>query len=318
MSLYVPVFQTSYFLTKLMDSPKFAQLLGSGILDMATLDTFGPIVGDYVNIPKNIPVPDFTRTDLTDTSAQTGTAVGADNQKYPLLWDDTLSTFLDSDVARTSEDYNALLSGRVGEKLAKRFLARFGKVLNGATPTAHVHDKTGTKVTVEMIREAKFKAGDSADEYTTLVCHSSVWGSIVKDMLDTYKANPSIAGVAFDGRTSAILGLTQIIITDQVPATFGLDAGSHGDDLFSTFICRPGAVRLGYQLEPKVDYWRDIRVKGNMNYFKVLTSCTMGVEATSWTAGANPSDSDLANTANWTGAYQDAREVGVVKILSAA
>lgn len=317
MALYTPVFQTSYFLSRLMDTPKFAQLLASGILDMATLDSFGPIVGDYVNIPKQIPVADFARTDLTDSTAKTGTAVGADNQKFPLLWSDTLSTYRDSDVARTGENFDALLSGRVGEKLAKRALQQFGLVMNGSTPAAHTLDKTGSAPTVDFIRQAKYLAGDNADEFTTLVCHSNVWSSLVKDMLATYSANPSIAGVAFDGRTAAILGLSNIIITDQVPASFGSYA-SGGDDLYSTFICRPGAIKFGYQHNPTPDTWRDIRIPGNMNYFKVQMSYTMGLEASTWTGGANPIDTDLSNTGNWSTAYEDAREVGAIKILSAA
>ncbi len=318
MALYIPVIQTKFYLKRLLDEIKLAALMASGVLDMKPLDEIGQpsLKGDYVNIPAVSRPADFARFDYTSSTPQTGTAIFTNNQKFPMLWADSLNTYLDTDTARTGEDFAKLWSERVADVFSKRMLKQFGNMLAGATPSALTNDKTGQAPTVEMIRHTKYLAGDQADQYTTLVCHSDVWSAILRDMLEKYSANPSIAGVAFDGSTAAILGCDKVVISDQMPNTAG-GATSLGDNLYSTFLLREGAVKLGYQMEPERSDLKVPYLPGNINYVKYQTSFTVGLEGTTWTGGANPDDSDLADPSNWAPAYSDLRDVSCTQLLSA-
>jgi hypothetical protein len=317
MALFIPQIQTEFVLQRLLDSDQFNEFLAAGVLNMTTLEELSPIIGDYVNVPRLINVPDFARVDLTSTTPQTGTAVATNNQKYPIIHDETLSTFKDSDMERTGEDFNMKLSQRVGDKVAKRTLSQIGNVLNGSVPAGRTLDRTGQSLTVQHIRKARQLAGDQAGFYNTLVCHSQAWSALLNDMLSTYRANPSIAGVCFDGRTKALLGITNIVISDAMPTVAG-GFTTAGDNNFSSFICRPDAIMFGYQAEPKpAQTWNDIRVPGDLTYFKAKMAYTLGLEGVTWIGGANPLDSDFGNSANWQSAYSDLREIGAVKIIAA-
>lgn len=317
MALYTPIFQTSYFQKALLDTQHFVKLLASGVLDLEALIGY-TIMGDYVNVPTMVRIADFIRTDYAGGGQQSATAASADTQKAPILWSNSLNSFLDTDVARTNENISQLWSEGAGEKVAKRALQQFGFMMAGATPTAHTYDVSGQskRLRVADVLNAKFQAGDIADDFTTLVCHSQVWLSLVSDMLATYSANPTIAGSVFlDGTTSAILGIQNIVLSDQMPVT-AAGFGTAGDDIYTSFICKPKAIKFAHEQEMKVSQWTDPTIPGNKTYINWLMGYTMLLEGTQYTGGSNPSDSTLASTGSWTTAYQDAREVGALKLVS--
>lgn len=316
MSLYIPVLQTKFYLKRLLDSPKLQQLLAAGVLDMKPLDELGKRFGDYFNIPTMYYPADFARFDYASSTPNTGTPANSNDYQFPFLWADSVNSFQDTDVARTGEDISRLWSERLGEKVAKRFLYEFGNMLAGAVPAALTNNQTGLKPTVQMIRNTKYLAGDQADDFTTLVCHSNVWSALLYDMLKNYSANPSIAGVAFDGSTAAILGCDKIIISDQMPDTPSGFA-TQGDNIFSTFLVRENGIKFGYQMEPNESRWTNTTLPGNVTYVKYQTSFVMGLEGVTFSGGANPTDAALATPGNWNPAYQDLREVSAVQLISA-
>lgn len=283
---------------------------------MKPLDEMGERYGDYFNIPTMYYPADFNRFDYASSTPNTGTPANSNDYQFPFLWADSVNSFQDTDVSRTGEDLSKLWSERLGERVAKRLLFEFGNMLAGATPAQHTDNQTGVSATVQMIRNTKYLAGDQADDFTTLVCHSNVWSALLYDMLKNYSANPSIAGVAFDGSTAAILGCDKIIISDQMPHTSS-GATSIGDDIYKTFLVRENGIKFGYQLEPQESRWTNNTLPGNVTYVKYQTSFVMGLEGMSFSGGANPTDSALATPGNWTPAYQDLREVSAVQLISA-
>jgi len=318
MPLAIPVFQTSYFQKALLDSQHFAKLLAADVLDLEALVGY-TILGDYVNVPTIQRIADFIRTDYASGGVQTDTPAAADNQKAPILWSNSLNSFLDTDTARINENIGALWSAGAGEKMAKRALQQFGLMMSGAVPSIHTYDISGSgkRLRVVDVLNAKFQSGDIADEFTTLICHSNVWLSLVSDMIGpTYAANPVIAGRVFlDGQTSAILGLQNVVISDQMPK---LVAGitTAGDEVYTSFICRPKAIKFANEQEMLVRDWVNPTVPGNKTYVNWMMGYTMLLEGTQYTGGANPSDGILASPGSWTTAFQDPRESGAIKIVS--
>lgn len=318
MALYTPVIQEKYVQSKFLNAPKWSDLIASGIVDFSLADELAK-GGEYVNAPKLIHVPDFTHADISSDTPVSPTRVASNDDKYPVVRFHSLSSWKDSDNTLTGEKLDQLVSESFGEKMAARALELFGITAKAATPSAHTLT-VATAPTLQILRKLKFQAGDHAEEFTTLVCHSNIWNAIIADILSTYTSNSAITAGIMSGDpkiTYQVLGVSKIILSDKMPKTAGGFSSSIADDTFTSFLCRAGAMRCGWQRTPTLTLSApDVTVPGTLRIAKCDGALAIGPRAMKYTGSANPSDSTLGNASNWSASYSDAREHGVLALVS--
>lgn len=321
MATYVPVFQTQYVAEGLLLEEKVAALIASGVMDVATLtkDVGGAsrLYGDFVNIPQFIRMPTPTRVDITSTAtaASVATAVDANNQKFPVLRDQSTASFANFDNIRTGEDFGSSLERSLGVGLAERLLTVLGLTLSGAVGAvaAHVSTDTGNTMTVDKVAAAQGKLGDHGGQLNTLVVHSHVWNDIKQNIRANFKYTAMTAASIVTGEVPQLLGLDFIIVSDSMPVTTGITAV----DIYESFLLGPNSLYYGHQEDPNIEVEKDVALEVPKWYVRGNMSYVLGPRGVTFGGAANPSDAVLTNTNNWTASYNDARSSLSVKILSA-
>ena len=326
-SIYVPTRQVPFVLQGLFSNEKFAQLLAADILSS---DILGEAVnaGDFINIPQAVQIPDLSRVDLTSTTAASGTRVSTNDSKCPVVRDYSMPIFTKADVLRTGEDFESLNARTAGNKMAKSIIQNLDATLKGVIGTVTSHSVNATAgaagaMVVQDIRKAKRLLGDQYDRATVMLIHPDVFTDLIADLTGTYKYSGNLSGQwLVDGLVQNVMGINKIIVSSDLSAAAGATS-SQGDDSYYTWIFAPqedgiGApVHFGYQAQPRVEQFVDVRVPDTLTYQKFSLDYAVGVRGMKWNASTpNPTLANLADNTKWDAAYEDHRNVGVVCVRS--
>lgn len=331
MAFYVPVIQTPYLVEGLFSEEKFARLMSAGVMDFSTLaQAFpGKTVGDLVNLPNYVQVPDAQHVDLAATdpvnSGLTFTGVSTNDSVSPILRDVIPYSWTEHDRIRTGEDFERLASITAGNKIAKRTLQQTFRVLDAAIyattqATTHNFDQTAAYattsgcLTVASIRKAKALCGDQGVNLKTMLCHSAPFADLLNDLIVNYKYNAASIQAILTGELDAVMGVSNIIVSDDITAV--ANAVSGAPDVYSNFLLGPGALFYAYVENPRVESWSDIRTPNTNNIEKVTFDYAIGPRGVKYTSTANPTDGRLGSGAYWTVTSEDHRNVRVARIQS--
>jgi len=324
MALYTPVVQVRYAPQGFFESPKFSACTAAGIFDMRTIEDMyaaGVKAGDFVNVPRTIQVPDFSRVQVGSSTPVSFTAVATNDGKVPILRDISPFYWTRHQLAQTGEDLGRLAGLSVGNKLAKRMLNQMSRglqaVLNvGAKP--HLEDITGagTKtLNASSIVDAKYRMGDAADTLDTMILSSKAWRSLSKDVLSTYKYAGVWSGQFFEsGDLQGIIGIRKFVVTDALLPE-GTGTTTTADDYYYSFLLAPGYVYFAYQREPLVDGWNNVTTQDSQLLERVDMDYVIAPKAFAFNV-ANPTDANFIDPSNWTAAYEDHRNMQVCAVKS--
>lgn len=322
MSLYTPVVQTRYLPQGLFEEPKFAALMSSGALDVATIEEVfaGKRAGDFVNIPRIVQAADFSRVAIGSTSSLSFTAVSTNDGKVPVLRDVSPNKWFMHQLAQTGEDLGMQVGKTIGNKLAKRYLNQIDRSLQGVINVSGVHlnDITASSpVTLHALAviDARAKLGDQADSCKTMMLHSKAWKSLLKDIISTYKYAGVWSGAIFSsGELEGILGIRNFIVTDAI-ASEAAQTSTTTQSHYYSWIFGEGALYFAYQQTPYIENWRDVTNIDTIHYERVDLDYVAAPRGFTM-ATANPTDANLSTPGTWTAAYEDHRNFRVVAVKS--
>ena len=318
MAIYTPVIQTRYLPQGLFSQAKFAALMASGALDVATASITAQ-GGEFVNVPRYIQSVAFGRVLIGSVSAASFTAFATNDGKVPVLRDYSGNQWYKHQLALAGEDFGQKVAMTIGNQLAKRAIKVLdysiqGCVNVGADPHKYA---VGSTLTVLGIQEGRAKMGDQADQLHTMLIHSKPWNSLLKDLISTYKYAGVWSGeILNNGMIETILGVRNIIVTDDLTPEAGATS-SAGDDIYYTHLLADNSIYFAYQQNPYVDVWEDVTNADTIHYEKVAMDYVAAPRGFSMST-ANPTDANLIDDSLWTAAYEDHRNFGIVSVTSIA
>ena len=308
-------------LRAMFSNKKLAQLLATGVVALGELDE-AQKGGDYVNVPRVNLSADFARIDVTATSGASFTDVATTDDKAVVLRDYSGDKYSKADLARSGEQLGLLVSASVGEKLAKRILQQFARMTSAVidqidTPSADYHtlDATSNALTLNYFRQGRQKMRDAADDLNTCWIHSQVWGDLMYDLYTNYKVDV-VGGVLINnGRLESILGIGNFVISD-LSTNSGVGTGTTTDDRYHTILLGPGAIQLAFQKDVDTESDSDIDAPSSRIKVKHTVHYILHPKGMKWNSTANPTDAAYGTNSNWDEAYEDHRQVKLVKIIS--
>jgi len=322
-SNYIPVVQSKYVLEGLFSNAKFSQLMASGLFEMDIVENQVQQGGDYINVPSIVQVDDFARVDITSTAAAVGTRIASYAGKLPVLRDYSHKSLTETDEIRTNEDFLPKLSMSAGNKVAKRSIVMLDKNLKAVLTAQSTHIKditaaTTKTVNVEALLDTKVLLGDQSQDLSIMLVHSKAINNLYKQLGagSGYAGNAVVAGdMIRSGALNTILGVGTIVVSDDLTADAGATS-SAGDDIYWTYLFKPGAVFFGYQAAPRFDRFVDSRVPSTLITYSWKMDYTIGAKGFSYNGVANPSDAVFADNAQYSVQTEDHRNVGIVALKS--
>jgi hypothetical protein len=189
-----------------------------------------------------------------------------------------------------------------------------------------------TDFSVSHVVRADLLLGEDADKYGIMVVHPDVYAYLrIREMVNYVNAKEmpgvtastiaagsitsgnGIAGDfsgAFTGESTVpVFGSKRIIVSDDAPR-----AGSPGSYKYSTYICKPGAIGMGYQGPVRSEQDRDILTSGGEDVVKVQWDQCFHPLGASYGGPANPDASDLETAGNWSKVFSN-KNVGIANIV---
>ncbi len=320
MAFYLPTIGAPYVVQAFIDNAKWADLLAAGVVQhRPDLEAALAAGGDFIDLPKFDLGGAFARGDRTSTSAAVSYTDGSStDDKAVVLADVAGDTHLRDDVIRSGANFSANVGATIGERLAIRLLGQLARMTSVAitkvdTPTSniHVHDVRSANASVASMDTARYKMGDNAEALTTIFLHSRVMKDLIADAYTNFSVDVFGADLMFNGKTRALLGIENFIVSDLATNT-GFGSGSTGGDSYDSVLMGPGAIYLAFQSAPEVEEELDttnvstkIQIKTRMNYL-------LHPRGIKWTSTGNPSDANYGSAANWDEGYSDHRNVKLV------
>lgn len=229
----------------------------------------------------------------------------------------------------SSHDLAAALAGddpmrRIAERVAswwirdeKRIVMSILKgVFSSADMADHVLDITGEtdpKVSAKAILDAKQLMGDAADDLTLIYMHSAVYTELQKQQLITF-VEPSEAKV----KIPTYLGYN-VICDDSAPVELG-----EGDtkDKFTTYLLSRGCIQRGIGTPAGFVPTETFRnAAKSIDELFTRQAKVLHPKGMSWNAAAasleneTPSNTELADGANWKRAVAESKQVGMVALV---
>jgi hypothetical protein len=116
---------------------------------------------------------------------------------------------------------------------------------------------------------------------------------------------------AFTGDISVpVFAGKRVVVSDDAPR-----AGSPGSYKYGSFLCKPGAIGMGYQAPVRTETDRDILTSGGEDVLKIQWDQVFHILGTSYSGPDNPDASDLESASNWTKVFSN-KNIGVANIVS--
>ena len=171
MALYVPTIQTHLMLRNLFESPLWANIVASGIIDFEDLNDLVKEGGDFVHIPRTNVAADLVFQDITSTTPVSPTAMASTDDLAVIMRAFSLNYFTQTDLKRTAAQLDKQLSESFGDKLAKRMQTILGFIVKGAldgqasgdAANSHVINLSNAPITFNSLLDAKYTLASSAE-----------------------------------------------------------------------------------------------------------------------------------------------------------
>jgi len=326
MAIFKAEVAAPYIIDAVRGAPQFQTLTGSGAMDLGTLDQIyemrgGRREGQFVKVPSLNNIADFARVNLSSDVDLTATAADANTQIAPVLSDSSYNSYKKHDVLQGGMDINALWGSRLGAKIARRGLVQLGWVLRGAVPAidsgSHVEDQSSSNLSVNIVANARYRVGDNASDLNVLFCHSKFWRDLEYDLRTNYNFNISTGGLLNNIHLASILGGIDTVVTYDNPA---FDADDDSLDTTSevslAYLLGPDSIMFGFQHMPDTTIDEvtglakpDARIKVRFDLESVMHPYGMAFDGS-----ANPADSTLGTSGQWSLANEDHKNVKLVQI----
>ncbi len=289
---------------KTVPSGMYASSLGGGgeFVDMPYFDNIASLVA---------------RRDVTSTTAPTDLDITGEEEKAVILRRRAGPVKFTEDVfirGVRRETVEREIGRQIGNMAAKEVRQRLLQTAVAAVHsiTSHVHTKdlyaaSGTKelLTLANLYDTRMTLGDAYNRLTTLVCHSEAFADLVKDSIGNYKVD-TVGGYTVVTGLPHAFGMKIVVVDD--PSLKVAVGGSFTK--YRTLLFGQNSLGLIYHQRLRIEAER--RLDFEAPYWRVLANFDFAAHlfGTKWTAGtANPENADLGTTANWSPAYNDAREV---------
>lgn len=217
------------------------------------------------------------------------------------------------DVARMIvHDYNLSTENQIVGLLGAMFKS------GGALESTHIVDATGSPIAPQNISQARAKMGEFGAGFGFLFMHSAVfYNSELQALVNANAADPNLirefqtSGMTYAGR----YGGMNVILNDRL---------YNATNVYDTYLVRPGAILLAYQMAPKFVAYYDNRLAAGTDVTGYRCASAVHIPGVTWNTTApsgiaGATDAEIATAANWakrTGA--DNKEIGIVCIKSNA
>ena len=280
--------------------------------------------GQFVDMPYFINVSSLVaRRDLTSTSAPGDLDITGSEDKAVILRRRAGPVKFTEDVfirGLRKESVEQEIGRQMGHFAAKEARERLISVataaLDNLSSGAHNNNQyqaTGTKVkaTLQTLLDTRMKLGDAYNQLQTVVMHSEAFVDLVSDQISNYKIE-NVGGISIVTGLPAAFGMRIVVVDDA-----SLKVANGGNYYkYRTLLFGPGALGLIYQQRLRIEaerrldfeapYWR---VLGNFDFVPHM----FGMKWNQSTA--NPDNTTLGTPANWSGAFNDHREVLAAQLI---
>jgi len=205
---------------------------------------------------------------------------------------------------RSPEAFNEFLGQQAAELVFEDYAESLFSALAGSIESegslVYRHEDGGgnlQNITAESINEALNKFGDQRKDLSLIIMHSAVEKDLISDAISG--ADPEVEYGAIQGRP-ATLGLPYI--------TADLDALSLSGSGYRTIIVRDGGGMVEEIDQPELER-TDNRFKkaGVTQKWGADYRFNVKSQGFSYTGPDNPTQSDLADTSNWSFEYNDVK-----------
>ena len=280
---------------------ELSALVQSGIVvPNPELDRLALAGGKLINMPY---WNDLTGDDevLTDSGALTPEKITAGQDVAALLMRGKAWTANDLAKALSGDDPMRAIGDLVAAYWArmeqKTLFSELGGALGAANATGNVHDISAVAdantITGSTFIDAKTKLGDAADRLTAVAMHSTVFASLEKQNLIEYI--PNSQGVVDFPRYMN----KRVIVDDSCPQAGGV---------YTTYLFGEGAIGRGEGAAPVPTETDRDSLAGddiliNRRHFILHPRGIAFTNAS--VAGVSPSNTELANVANWNRVYEN-------------
>lgn len=225
------------------------------------------------------------------------------------LIENTLDSF--KKIARDPREMSYIVGQQMALDIMDQFLSSALSSLVGGFGVAGAASLVTTESTGAInstkLNTAISKFGDAAGRIGILVMHSKVYFDLIGSQI-TDKLLEVTAGALYQG-SPATFG-RPVLVTDH-PAlwTAGSSTASSADDVYHTFGLRNGAVTIQESEERSV-LAETVGGKANLiARIQAEWAYTVGMSGMSFTGSANPADSALATSGNWTVVAADVKSL---------
>ncbi len=283
------------------------------------------IPGNAVNKPRLTLGMAGTQLDLTNTGAVSSTGQPASVQgRGPVISRRTsIGEFFDHAIRgyeMTGDEIAAELGRQAGLQLAKEAKVAFYSAAIGAltamSTSSHYEDETSASTkTLQLtdVFDAKKLMGDASSGLSVMVAHSTPWNSVEKDVLS---GSYNLFNVGDMNIMTGLAGLKgmRAVIDDDVP-TATVSAGTN----YRTLLMGRGFAWI-YPADRSPLITVTINNDKGAKAMKVSAEAhfAIGINGMDYDMNpANPTDAQLATSANWAEAFSDDhRDVKGVYILT--
>ncbi|MBE7465460.1 MAG: hypothetical protein HS116_18435 [Planctomycetes bacterium] len=279
--------------------------------------------GQYIDAPFFKRMPALVRRDITSVAALTAQKVeGGNNQGVLLNRRSELMQFADASWIRnaTREQISAELGRQLGElvldDLLSTCIAALRGMIEAVTAAAHTHSvwvASGTKVNLSptVIGGGRAKMGDAYAALTHMLVHSESLDDLRNDAVG--RGYDSVGGATLQGSNDRnSYGIKHALRDDA-----NLAAADAGYDKRYTLLLGRGALMFKFERPYAVETDRKLDLENKATQWRAdgdlwLRSDHMGYNAGA--GGANPSNTALATSANWTPGYENHKEFPAVEL----
>jgi hypothetical protein len=301
----------------------------SGVLDRQTFKEAYPEInsirpGQTLWIPQFNKAAAFARVNVVSgiSTPATFTQISSSDQNFPVLRDTSDNFYTRYDVRYQAEKQRVALETTIAERMAERILTQLGNVLSGAIPAitpTHVLDITGQTLSTLSLLAAKSLLQDQFYKLDTLICRPEVYQDLVGEWITKLRFNPVTGIVAVTGELQNVIGIKNIIVTNQMPSP---QSGSTGYGQYTSFLVGSDSLFFGWQNEndleaPIVESMDNYLINQvTQNLIRFNLDYILAPRGMKFTGAVNPTDVQLATSSNWAQANEDHRNCLIVKIIS--
>jgi len=226
----------------------------------------------------------------------------------------------------TGKDINQIIGEQLGQFWARVYDKALLSVLKGALPDTHKLDvsqkefgQPDVTISVNAIIDAMSLIGDNADNFEVIIMHSKVYADLLKAQLVHFPSSGATEELLRRGEFGTLLG-RRIIVSDSVTSeTYTLTDPNNSQNTetrrrYYTYIAQPGAMYLGFQRDLITEQDKDILEQ--TSYLVSHAHFVPHLKGVSWNSSTlNPSDAQLATSANWQKVWTD-KAIRVVALIT--